>query len=317
MELAVGAITMLPSVTGGFLLTYTPEKAFAAESNNPVTEIVIAKPNEMGIAVADMAGNKRTPVEGASVTIKSNEGKGKIEGKTNEKGVFLADISKLVKPKKNANGVDVYTLQASVSIEKDGYRSYETGWMSLKGGAGFDIPTLKLGNEQIYPKRVTLSDWDIMYTNNEFAVTSANDETHKIVIAFCAKTAGKITAEIVTADTGDTVAEGKVTAKRKGDAEWQVATISMERAYLMKGHEDALPVGKQFKLNYTMGGKSYSAALRLKLANTPRLHDGAFHQEDGVCPVRRNIHGLLSPNARLDTAYRRPTGHSLEAGPAD
>ena len=66
VELAVGTITMLPAVTGGFVLTYSPEEARAAESSSPVTQIVIAKPNEAGIAVADVSGNKRTPVAGAA-----------------------------------------------------------------------------------------------------------------------------------------------------------------------------------------------------------------------------------------------------------
>jgi len=284
VQLAAGAIALLPTVTGGFALMAAPERAHAADSTSPSVEIVIAKPNEAGIAVADMSSGKRTPVPGATVIITSNENKKTITGKTGENGVFIADLSQLTKPKKNSVGVDVYAAEASLVVRKEGYRTFETGWKSFKGAAGFDVPTSKLGDEPAYPKRATLSDWDILYTNNDFAVTPANNDTHTIAITFCARERKQMNVSLVNVKAKKAIARGTVRPKAKDESGWFVGTVEFSGAYLFKNHADALPVGGSFRIDFTVDGKGYSMPLHLMISAAPSAVSAPFSKKMSFGP---------------------------------
>ena len=306
VELAVGAITMLPAVAGGFALTYAPEQAHADDSVSPATTVVIAKPNEAGFAVVDVTDGKRVPVPGASITITSNENKKVITGKTGSNGLFVADLSKITEGKKNANGITVYSAEISLALDKDGYRSFETGWMSIKGGCGYDVPTCKVGSEMAYPKRVTFSDWDVLYTNNEFAVTPANDETHEISVVLCSKTEAEVAVSIVAVGKNMIVASGKAkTSTTKQNGFFQ-AKIPIKGAFLMKNHGNALYVGDRYRLDYTVGGQySYSVPLRMKITATPTALTAPFAKKMSFAPFG---------DATMKLSFRMPSWSPFAAG---
>ncbi len=303
VELTVGAITMLPAAAGGFAITLEPEQAYAADSVSPATKIVIAKPNETGFAVADVTGGSRVPIAGAKITLTSNENKKSISGTTGEDGVWLADLSKIASPVKDANGVDTYSAQVAITLEKDGYRSFETGWLSVKGGAGFDLPTQKIGDELAYPKRVTLSDWDILYTNNEFAVTPANDETHEIKVVFASKVAGEVSASLVASKQRMNMMSSKATATKQGNG--YIATVSLQGAFLLKNHGHALFPNDQYTIDYTVGGKSYSAPIRLRVTEAPTALTAPFAKKMSFAPFG---------DAAMKLSLRFPSWVPLVAG---
>ena len=270
VELAVGAITVLPAVAGGFALTLDPECAYGAEDSKTITKIVIAKANEAGIAVADVADGKRVPVAGAKVTL-TTTGKEKkvVTGTTNKDGVFMADLSEFTKPKKDKRGVMVYTAEVAVAMEKEGYRLFETGWLSLKGGSGYEIPTRKLGDELAYPSRVTFADWDILYSNNEFACTPANDETHEIAITLRAKEACTIRVQFYNVNTNKYLMESTCKTSYDEKTKTHTARVSFKGAFLMRKHSDALPVGVKYGLWYGIGTRGYSTPLQMRIVETP------------------------------------------------
>ncbi len=268
-ELAIGAFAALPAVAGGFALAFKPETAHGASASEATAKVVIAKVNETGIAVADITDGKRLPVAGATVTVKSNENKKTVQGTTDKSGVLMVDLSKLTKPKKNKNGVDIYAAEVAVSMEKEGYRLFETGWLSLRGGSGYEIPTRKIGNELAYPSRVTFSDWDILYSNNEFACTPANDETHEIVITMRAKEACTIRVQLYNVNSNKYLLESNVKTSYDEKTKTHVGRVSFKGAFLMYKHSDALPVGVKYGLWYGIGDVGYSTPLQMRIVETP------------------------------------------------
>lgn len=305
IELSVGAIAALPMVAGGFALTLAPDQAHGAETSGATTKIIIAKANEAGLAVVDLTGKKRAPVADANVVVKSNETGKQVTGKTNKDGTLLIDLTTLTKPTKDRNGQDSYAAEVSVSVEAKGYRAFQTGWMTLRGGRGYDLPTRKVGKELAYPSLATLSDWDILYTNNEFAITQANDATHKIVIAFVAAKEGAITVSLANA-TKKTVLK-KTTCKatyNKATKRYE-ARAEFKGAFLMRNHADALPVGAQFSVRYTVDNKRYEVPLRLKTAKAPTVASAPMSKNQSFAPFGDDD---------MNLSFRAPSWVPLIAG---
>ena len=140
VELAAGAIVALPAVAGGIALPFAPERAYAAEAEAPAVKIIVVKSYEAGIVVADMVDGKKTPVPNAEVKVKSLFNGKELSGKTNDSGVFLADIRNLAK-KETVNGVERYSFDADISVSLVEYRKFHARRITVEGARGVLIPT--------------------------------------------------------------------------------------------------------------------------------------------------------------------------------
>ena len=266
--LAVGALATLPAVAGGFALPFAPERAYAAESGANVAKIVVAKSYEAGIVVADMVDGKKVPVPDAAVTITSYHNKKKVSGKTNSSGVFMADIRELAK-KEAVNGVDRYSFDAEISVECTGYRKFHARRISVEGARGLLVPTRKLGGEPLYPYGVSLDDWDVLYTKNEFCVSPANDVKHTLIIEISCDNADPIDVKLVHTDPDDRT-QTTVLSKTGVSVSKNLAYVEASDYFLMRNYKSALPFGSNFHLEITQGKTTYKVPLSLSACVNPR-----------------------------------------------
>ena len=263
-KVAVGSIVALPAVAGGFLLPADdplgPQEAYADEGNE--IKIVIARAYEAGLFVVDTKGGANKPVPGAKVTLYSHYNQKTLSGTTNDKGVWLADIRDLAQ-KENINGVDRYSLYAQVDVEVAGYRKFRSRRMKIEGAKGFQIPTRRLEGEKVYPIGVALDDWDILYTKNEFCVTSANDTKHTFTVDIQGEGNASITISICEGD------QRKVVASQIPTLKDGVSKADLSDFFLLSSHKSALGIGSKFYLRYSTGGKDYEMPLQLSTVDAP------------------------------------------------
>ena len=253
----VGMLSALPAVVGGFLLPFDRQaqaEELGMESDvwletqadtrptTPFTKIVIAKSDEVGIVVADVANNDRKPVVGADVKLTSRSNNKVVSGKTNADGVVLLKIKDLTEKEQNENGGEIYRGYAKMTVECKGYRKFHTGCVSIEGGRGFMAPTRSTATdkEPAYPILATFDEWDILYTNNCFAITSANDMYHTLRFEVATQMA-RATVSLF-AKNGDKLATGELTTKN-GEG-----SVEFKDLYLLRSHRKQIPKGKDFTL---------------------------------------------------------------------
>ena len=260
LQVAVGSIVTLPAVAGGFLLPFEPQEALAAEGNT--TKVIIAQSYEAGLCVIDTKDGKRVPVPNAKVTFYSHYNKKTFSDKTNAQGVVLLNLKDLAE-KTTTDGVDRYTCYAQVDVEAEGFRSFRVRRLKVEGAKGFQIPTRKLDGETTYPLGVALDEWDILYTKNEFCITTANDAKHTFAIDMHVDGNASINASICEGDQRKVIASTTLRPK-DGVVSGEIADF-----FLLTNHKSALSVGAKFYLRYSAGGKDYEAELQLSTVDAP------------------------------------------------
>ena len=257
---ATGSIVVIPAAAGGFLITPTfSSKAYADEPPNTSageTRLIIAKANEVGVTVYDMTKNARKPVPDAKVTITSHATKKTVTVTTNSNGVAMVDITDLAEDAGKKLRVPRYEFDGQIEIVKQGYQTFRAGRIHFEGARGLAVPTRLLIYQVPYPARVAFDDWDVLYTNNEFAVAKGNVVKHTIDIEF--ENAGTSSISVMLWST-DNVPIAETTVRPSGGK----AKAVFQKLFLRAGHADALPTGKGFLIRYSQNGQVYQCPIAL------------------------------------------------------
>lgn len=133
--------------------------------------------------VTDPNDPKPVPNAAAHITSLYN---GKIaDAITDANGVAVVDVRELCEPDEDQRpGEQQYNYRffGQVTVEKSGYRTFETGKMRFTGGQEIAVATEPLDGRP-YARMATFDGWDIQYADSAtFAATTANRDTHEIVV---------------------------------------------------------------------------------------------------------------------------------------
>lgn len=269
---ATGSIVVIPAAAGGFLISPKfGSIAYADETDNTSggeTRLVIAKANQVGVTVFDMTQSVRKLISDAKVVITSHATKKSVTVTTDSKGVALVDITDLAEAEGKKRQVPRYEFDGQIEITRQGYRVFRAGRIHFEGAKGLPVPTRSIESGVPYPARVAFDDWDILYTNNEFAVAKGNVVKHTIDIEFENAGSGSMNVSLMSADNKEIV---KTSVQPSGGK----AKVAFQKLFLRAEHSEALPIGKGFFLRYTQDGKTYQCPISLVTAKAVPGGDSA------------------------------------------
>ena len=264
---AGGSLVVIPAAAGGFLITpqfvgtaYADDAPTDAQSKAGETRLVIAKSSEVGVTVYDMTSNTRKPIADAAVTVMSHATKKTKSAKTNSKGVAVIDIADMAEEAGKKETPSRYEFDGKIEVKAKGFRIFRTGRIHFSGAKGVPVPTRAVDSDIPYPALVAFDDWDVLYTQNEFAVAKGNTTQHTIDIELENAGASDISVSLHSGDAKELVSG---IAKSKNGK----AAVSFRRSFLRAGHSEALPVGKDFFIEYTYNGITYQCPIALILSN--------------------------------------------------
>ena len=275
IQAASGSLVALPTLAGGLVLA--PRPAYADETNSQVPAIQgseyvvidVVYPYEVGFMVVDVTKGtvndagmvSYPPVEGAKVTVTSRFNWKTVTGKnsTDKDGVVNIDIRELavVEKGEGANNPDLYYFNGSITVEKDGWRRFQTAKVAIEGGTGLQVPAHPIDeSDKPYPLLVSFDDWDALYSKNEFLITPANTEDHTVNVSILGLSDGKpATIELWV--------DGEKSARQSAQATFQtkddqhLATASFTQPFLKKGDPAVLPIGAKCKIAAKQGDETY------------------------------------------------------------
>ncbi|MBQ9002043.1 MAG: hypothetical protein IJ087_09335 [Eggerthellaceae bacterium] len=296
VELVCGSLVTLPTLAGGLVLA--PRPAYADADATDIDEVAgreseyvvidVVEPYEVGFIVVDVSKGKVNdagmvsypPVEGAEVTVKSRFNGKTVSRTTHAKGVANIDIRQLSvnEDGEDVNNLDSYYFNGSVSVEKDGWRSFETACMAVEGGGGLQVPAHPLDGENNvpYPRLVSFDEWDALYIKNDFSSTPANQDNHEIKVSIMGFAGDKaatvelwvegeefVPRQSAQATFGEPVAVKRMVQQADGRSKEVLtyatpATATFGAHFLKTGDPEALPVGGKFKLAFVQDGKTYA-----------------------------------------------------------
>ncbi len=263
IDLAIGALTILPSVAGGFLV---PQVAMADEQDEEdggeyreTATVYALKAYEVGFVVCDMADGGKTKLAGAYVKVTSRYNHKTVDGHTNSDGVAILDISTLAE---NYKGLDVkkldsYGFNATIEVTKDGYREFMISRTRVTGSLGLLVPTRKRTSTMPYPYLAAFDEWDALYTVTEFACTKGNDEEHDLRLEF--RDVGNAAVTIAIKVVG----EQKARLSQKVTPQNGAASVTFTGKFLQKGDSAAFPIDKKILAIIVDRGKTYNTTLSL------------------------------------------------------
>lgn len=269
VEVAMGALTAVPAALGASFIDPTPayadtvtgEKDGGDATKAGALSVIAAKPYEASFIVADMSNGGKTRVAGARVRVTSRENKKSVEKITDERGLVQLDISELSDNPFNRERYKLtrYEFDGSISVSCPGYRDFESALVHLEGGMLFEVPTRQVTDGLPYPASVSLADWDILYTKNEFLLTPENGDKCNVGVTVKNLAAGEAVVSLAASKDGAAIAQTKVTPKDG------VATASFSQTFLKKGSNEALSGDKNY-LRVEQGGKTYYTELSVQLS---------------------------------------------------
>lgn len=133
--------------------------------------------------VTDPANLK--PVAGATAHITSLYNGKTADAVTDANGIAVLDARELCEPDPDQQPGEVqqnYCFFGSVVVQKDGYRTFETGKMRFIGAEELAVATEPTDGHP-YARMAAFDDWDIQYADSAtFPATPANRDTHALVV---------------------------------------------------------------------------------------------------------------------------------------
>lgn len=133
--------------------------------------------------VTDPANLK--PVAGATAHITSLYNGKTADAVTDSNGIAVLDARELCEPDPDQQPGEVqqnYCFFGSVVVQKDGYRTFETGKMRFIGAEELAVATEPIDGHP-YARMAAFDDWDIQYADSAtFPATPANRDTHTLVV---------------------------------------------------------------------------------------------------------------------------------------
>lgn len=301
-QMAVGSLVVLPTVAGGYLID--TQTAFAEEPNGeylqetdggPVdattTQIIKVKGYELGIHVVDAATEGRNPIAGARVRIVSRHNNKSVEGVTDKDGHVALVIRDLAEDPAGigANNLNTFAFNGSLSVQRDGYREFETPLMRITGCGGIMVATHNLleGEGYPYPRTVSFNGWDVLYnTDNTFITTPQNNVEQELSLEFRQMPNNSpVTVRLRDRDTGEVLQQRTV---RPSD---RILRTSFKKEFLLKGAADGLLTETQYDIE---------------------LEQGDHHT---LCPIQLSVEeGVLDGSEEYDDYTARPIDVTLASG---
>ncbi|MEF2594290.1 MAG: twin-arginine translocation signal domain-containing protein [Eggerthellaceae bacterium] len=133
--------------------------------------------------VTDPANLK--PVAGATAHITSLYNGKTADAVTDSNGIAVLDARELCEPDPDQQPGEVqqnYCFFGSVVVQKDGYRTFETGKMRFIGAEELAVATEPTDGHP-YARMAAFDDWDIQYADSAtFPATPANRDSHALVV---------------------------------------------------------------------------------------------------------------------------------------
>lgn len=238
----------------------------------------ITKPEELESGLL-----RYPPVSGATVTVTSRFNGQTTTGTTDDYGVVNLDIRALsvVQDGEDVNNLDDYHFNGEVTVEKDGWRKFETALIVVQGGEGLQVPAHPLDESEgtPYPRLASFDEWDGLYCVNDFLVTPANDIVHEVGVSLLGlPNEGSVTVELwvegektprasVNTTTGGKAEMGtKVNATGNTPLYGFPVDVTFEAPFLKAGDAACLPVGGSLKVVATQGDTSWSWPLAVTVS---------------------------------------------------
>lgn len=133
--------------------------------------------------VTDPANLK--PVAGATAHITSLYNGKTADAITDSNGIAVLDARELCEPDPDQQPGEAqqnYCFFGSVVVQKDGYRTFETGKMRFIGAEELAVATEPTDGHP-YARMAAFDDWDIQYADSAtFPATPANRDSHALVV---------------------------------------------------------------------------------------------------------------------------------------
>lgn len=199
VQSAIGSLIVLPAVNGVGIfsmqrvahaagLDAQPGTAF---SNEEYAKITVVTRDEVGIVVIDVAKGPKAFVPGAKVKITSRYAqltkrydKDYVEGITDEEGKIIFNIKELAEnvDYQPLDEIDPYEFNGTIEVTCDGYRTFETALFRVRGAAVITASTRSIQPDDPapYPHMVSYNEWDILYCENQFLLTTENNRDQEI-----------------------------------------------------------------------------------------------------------------------------------------
>lgn len=274
------ASIMLPRVPGtsnAFILPFAPTEAYADEED-PFKVLVLSRAM-FGVVVVDVA-NKKTPVEGAQVTLTSRYAAGKqLTATTDDEGTAIFEVAPLSEGYVDeATLLDAYDFNGGISISMEGYRDVEIPLARIQGGTAITAPTRPLSDGEPYFRQLTFDEWDIQYADATFMAMPKDDaanaqpDTHAFAVQAHLPQGGQATLRInkVTPAAGsspETVTQiGQVKASATGAD--NLATFSLEDKFL-DAASGLLEEGCKLRFALDYQGKTYTLSSPMAVVTAP------------------------------------------------
>lgn len=280
IKLATDTLWSLPVVAGG-VLAMNPAQALAEDDSyeedytseedggsfdntsggttNDV-QIIALKPSEVGFMVRDLGKKDNPAIPGAHVRIRSRYNGEVVEGETDKDGTLVLDITKLAEQPTVSNGKVSFACNATIEATCKGYRDFATGVMRVEGAQGHFVPTRSLLDEKPYPARVTLNDWDILYSTNLFTRGEDNDKMCRLrVILKNITDPSRIRVDLCTRK------DKKLVEHATGRVQNGVLDVTFEREFLHIGSPDVLPKDTPLCMRFSTGGSTYEFPIAITL----------------------------------------------------
>ncbi len=169
---------MLPQVGKGDefgLLPFGTQDAYAQSTtqSSSQTEIVIVSRTEIGIVAYDMTDpQKPVPVPECTVELYSRFNKKSLQGKTDEKGLIVFDLTDLCEDP----SADILGFNGSLRVSFDGYREVYIPLTRIESHSAIVAPTRPLDGNPYFIS-LAMNEWDIQYSKQEFVTLPGNKES--------------------------------------------------------------------------------------------------------------------------------------------
>lgn len=272
INIAVGTLTTLPAVAGGFLVPFCVNEALADEAtagddDEVKAHLVVVKPYEVGIVVEDVS---KTPdkegynVEGATIKLTSRCNGEALTGTTDKYGIYKFNITNLSEKQGMQETKPVYAFNGTIEITCPGYRDVYIPLVRVTGGTGLAAPTRPLEEGVPYPHSITLSEWDVLYTKNEFLTSDdeAYKKDHEFKVDLANVPDGNVSVSLYERDSKTVIATGTTKAASG------VATVAVSKMFQWKdaSNPSYLKKNTAYSVTYSVGENDYDVPIQLTVS---------------------------------------------------
>lgn len=271
INIAVGTLTTLPAVAGGFLVPIAPsearaEEADASNSGDVQARIVVVRPYEVGFVVHDVSKTPDTAgykVQGATIKVTSRFNKESMSDTTDQDGIHVFDITNLSEDEDKKADPPSYGFNGTIEITAPGYRDVILPLVRVKGGEGLEVPIQPLEEGVPYPRSISFDEWDVLYTKNEFisSTDEGYDVDHSIEVQLGNVPDGSVEVALTKKGSTTPIATGKATAS-SGSAK---ITIKQMFLWISDKNTYCLKPDTSYSVSYTTGGKTYVVPLQISI----------------------------------------------------